>query len=200
MSEEIIYLNVSNSESKEELATSFYQKNIEAIQQNISDVPKNETIILDNNTIFRFSCTVNNTLLTLRLSEIGSFAPYIYETELTLEDIHSNYKMFRSCDTLEEVKSHINKLFTKNQFVLKKEKEGFIKFIITTHHISKIEVIEVEAKRIMTYKKDEALLKLYKIQKDEIKLLKEIEKLLSDKEFKESTILNKFNEIKKLYQ
>ena len=195
MSEEIISFNNSDMESKEELANSFYQKNIETIQQNICDVPKNERIELDNDTIYRFSCTVNNNLLTLRLSEIGSFAPFIYETELTIEDIHSNYKMFRSCDTLEEVKSHIDKLFNKKQFKLKKEKEGFIKFIITTHHISKIVVIEVEAKRIMTCKKDEALLKLYKIEKDEIKLLKEIENIIKD--MGSSNLMNKYKEILK---
>jgi len=195
MSEEIISFNNSDMESKEELANSFYQKNIETIQQNICDVPKNERIELDNDTIYRFSCTVNNNLLTLRLSEIGSFAPFIYETELTIEDIHSNYKMFRSCDTLEEVKSHIDKLFNKKQFKLKKEKEGFIKFIITTHHISKIVVIEVEAKRIMTCKKDEALLKLYKIEKDEIKLLKEIENIIKD--MGSSNLMNKYKEIVK---
>ena len=195
MSEEIISFNNSDMESKEELANSFYQKNIETIQQNICDVPKNERIELDNDTIYRFSCTVKNNLLTLRLSEIGSFAPFIYETELTIEDIHSNYKMFRSCDTLEEVKSHIDKLFNKKQFKLKKEKEGFIKFIITTHHISKIVVIEVEAKRIMTCKKDEALLKLYKIEKDEIKLLKEIENIIKD--MGSSNLMNKYKEIVK---
>ena len=195
MSEEIISFNNSDLESKEELANSFYQKNIETIQQNICDVPKNERIELDNDTIYRFSCTVKNNLLTLRLSEIGSFAPFIYETELTIEDIHSNYKMFRSCDTLEEVKSHIDKLFNKKQFKLKKEKEGFIKFIITTHHISKIVVIEVEAKRIMTCKKDEALLKLYKIEKDEIKLLKEIENIIKD--MGSSNLMNKYKEIVK---
>ena len=195
MSEEIISFNNTDLESKEELANSFYQKNIETIQQNICDVPKNERIELDNDTIYRFSCTVNNNLLTLRLSEIGSFAPFIYETELTIEDIHSNYKMFRSCDTLEEVKSHIDKLFNKKQFKLKKEKEGFIKFIITTHHISKIVVIEVEAKRIMTCKKDEALLKLYKIEKDEIKLLKEIENIIKD--MGSSNLMNKYKEIVK---
>ena len=195
MSEEIISFNNTDMESKEELANSFYQKNIETIQQNICDVPKNERIELDNDTIYRFSCTVKNNLLTLRLSEIGSFAPFIYETELTIEDIHSNYKMFRSCDTLEEVKSHIDKLFNKKQFKLKKEKEGFIKFIITTHHISKIVVIEVEAKRIMTCKKDEALLKLYKIEKDEIKLLKEIENIIKD--MGSSNLMNKYKEIVK---
>ena len=195
MSEEIISFNNTDLESKEELANSFYQKNIETIQQNICDVPKNERIELDNDTIYRFSCTVKNNLLTLRLSEIGSFAPFIYETELTIEDIHSNYKMFRSCDTLEEVKSHIDKLFNKKQFKLKKEKEGFIKFIITTHHISKIVVIEVEAKRIMTCKKDEALLKLYKIEKDEIKLLKEIENIIKD--MGSSNLMNKYKEIVK---
>ena len=195
MSEEIISFNNSDMESKEELANSFYQKNIETIQQNICDVPKNERIELDNDTIYRFSCTVKNNLLTLRLSEIGSFAPFIYETELTIEDIHSNYKMFRSCDTLEEVKTHIDKLFNKKQFKLKKEKEGFIKFIITTHHISKIVVIEVEAKRIMTCKKDEALLKLYKIEKDEIKLLKEIENIIKD--MGSSNLMNKYKEIVK---
>ena len=163
------------------ITTSFYQGNEESIQEKINDVPEKERINLDDDTIYRFSCTIeDNNKLRLKLSEIGAFAPYIYESLLTLEEIQKNYKMFRSCNDLEEVKTHINRLFQDKQIKLVKEKEGLISFKIKVFNISEIKEIEIEAKRMMTPKKDEALLKLYKIQKDQIKLLKEIENYVNN--------------------
>ena len=177
---------------------SYVQKEYLVKQEKINDVPENERIKLDDDTIYRFSCTVNSGYLTLKLAEIGAFAPYIYERVLTLEEIQKNYKMFRSCDDLEKVQYHILKLFNDKRIKLKKEKEDYIKFILNVDMISINLDIEIEAKRIMTTIKDDALLKLYEIEKRQLKLLKEIE--MSAKKLGNNNFIEKINELKKKYQ
>ena len=174
---------------------SYVQKEYLVKQEKIKDVPENERIKLDDDTIYRFSCTVSRGYLTLKLAEIGAFAPYIYERVLTLEEIQKNYKMFRSCDDLEKVQYHILKLFNDKRIKLKKEKEDYIKFILNVDMISINLDIEIEAKRIMTTKKDDALLKLYEIEKKQLKLLKEIE--ISAKKLGNNNFIEKINELKK---
>jgi hypothetical protein len=177
---------------------SYVQKEYLVKQEKIKDVPENERIKLDDDTIYRFSCTVSRGYLTLKLAEIGAFAPYIYERVLTLKEIQNNYKMFRSCDDLEKVQYHILKLFNDKRIKLKKEKEDYIKFILNVDMISINLDIEIEAKRIMTTKKDDALLKLYEIEKKQLKLLKEIE--ISAKKLGNNNFIEKINELKKKYQ
>ena len=172
-------------------------KEVKVMQEDIKNVPEKERIKLDEDTIYRFSCTVDNEYLKLKLSEIGAFAPYIYEILLTLDEIKKKYKTFRSCDNLEEVKEHIMTLFNSKKIKLCKEKEDTIKFKISLYWISIQETIEIEAKRIMTTIKDDSLLKLYEIQKKQIKAIKEIEKYLQGLGQNGKNIMEKINEIKK---
>ena len=78
------------------------------------------------------------------------------------------------------------------------KKEDYIKFILNVDMISINLDIEIEAKRIMTTKKDDALLKLYEIEKKQLKLLKEIE--ISAKKLGNNNFIEKINELKKKYQ
>ena len=181
----------------EEVSSIILEKGVEVKQEKINDVPEKERIQLDKDTIFRFSCSIVNETLRLKLSEIGSFAPYIYECLLNINEITERFKMFKSCSNLEEVKNHIDRLFNDKKIKLVKEKEDSIKFKLTVYNISEITEIEIEAKRIMTTKKDDALMKLYRIEKDEIKLLKEIDKYVKSLGQDGTNILSKINEIKK---
>ena len=200
-------ITISNNEESDSLINScneevksYVQEDIKVIQEKIKDVPENERIKLNDDTIFRFSCTENNGYLKLKLTEIGAFAPYIYEIVLTLAEIKNKYKMFRSCDDLAAVKRHILKLFNKKKIKLVQEKEDSIKFILTLYDISVELDIEIEANRIMTTEKDDALLKLYEIQKKELKLLKEIENSMQKLGQNGNKFIEKLNEIKKQYQ
>ena len=91
---------------------------VKVVQEKISDVPENEQIKLNEDTIYRFSCKVDDTYLKFKLSEIGAFAPYIYEKNITLEGMKEIHRMFNSCENLEEVQNHINKLFNDKQIKL----------------------------------------------------------------------------------
>ena len=85
--------------------------------------------------------------------------------------------MFRSCDDLETVQKHILTLFSKKQIKLTQENDDSITFNITGKNISKTVKIEIKGERKMATEKDDVLLKLYQIQKNEIKLMKEIMKV-----------------------
>ena len=180
------------------IISSMYEDNEEEIivnQEKISDVPENKRIKLgDEDTIFRFSCALDKDCLRLTLEEIGAFAPYIYRRELELKEIQKKYKMFRSCDTLEEVQKHINRLFDNKKIKLVQKDENTIIFNLTVYEVSQAKVIQIEAERIMTSKKDDALIKLYKIQKDQIKVLKQIENYVKNVKPNGNNIIN---EIKK---
>ena len=181
-------------------AISAFVEDVEVKEEKISDVPVEERIKLDNDTIFRFSCSVEDENLKLKLSEIGSFAPYIYEKLITLDEMKQQYKMFRSCENLKEVKRHIDNLFRDKKIELTKDKEDTITFNLTVYSISEVKKIQIEANRIMTTKKDDALLRLYHIEKDQIKLLKEIDKFCKNLGPNGNNIIEKINAIRQKYE
>ena len=181
-------------------AISAFVEDVEVKEEKISNVPVEERIKLDNDTIFRFSCSVEDENLKLKLSEIGSFAPYIYEKLITLDEMKQQYKMFRSCENLKEVKRHIDNLFRDKKIELTKDKEDTITFNLTVYSISEVKKIQIEANRIMTTKKDDALLRLYHIEKDQIKLLKEIDKFCKNLGPNGNNIVEKINAIRQKYE
>ena len=157
---------------------------------NLSEVPEEERIKL-NDSLFHFSSTIKNGKLSLKLVEISAFAPFIYSINLSLEEFTEISKIFRSCDNLEEVKTHIDRLFSLKRITLGQEegKEDSIIFFIKAYDISEEIKIEIKGKRIITKEKDEALMKLYEIEKNQIKLMKEIGKYINQQ--KENEIINK---------
>ena len=157
---------------------------------NLSEVPEEERIKL-NDSLFHFSSTIKNDKLSLKLVEISAYAPFIYSINLSLEEFTKISKIFRSCENLEEVKTHIDRLFALKRITLGQEegKEDSITFFIKAYDISEEIEIEIKGKRIITNEKDKALMKLYEIEKNQIKLMKEIEKYISQQ--KDNEIINK---------
>ena len=157
---------------------------------NLSEVPKEEQIAL-NDSLFHFSSTIKDNKLSLKLVEISSFAPFVYSINLSLEDFIKTCKIFKSCENLEEVKEHIDRLFALKRITLGQEKgkEDSINFLIKAYDISEEINFEIKGKRIITNEKDKALMKLYEIEKNQIKLMKEIEKYISQQ--KDNEIINK---------
>ena len=178
-------------EEKEEIITN---------QEKISDVPENKRIKLEGkDTIFRFSCALDDDCLRLTLDEIGAFAPYIYRTILKLNEIKEKYKMFRSCENLLDVQKHILKLFNDNKIELTQIDENIITFNLNVYDVSIPKTIQIDAKRIMTTKKDEALINLYKIQKDQIKMLKQIQNYVKNIGPNNNNIIKEIQEKFNLY-
>ena len=166
---EIILIPKDNNENIDE------QENIIVKETKVSDVPKETHISLNDQTLFQFTTYIENDKLVFKLAEIGVFAPYIYLKKLSLKDFHDIHNMFKSCDDLETVQKHILNLFKNNKIKLTQEKnDDSITFNINGKNISKEVKIEIKGERKMATEKNDVLLKLYHIQKNEIKILKEI--------------------------
>ena len=197
-------LNFQKAESKDNSFEEEGQKNEEIIVEHlkISDVPKDSQIRLNSQTLFQFSTDIEDDKLVLKLNEIGAFSPFIYLKKLTLDDFIQNHKMFRSCGNLQEVQNHIAILFANNKIKLtqNKDEEDAIILNIKTRNISEDVQIKIEGERKMTTQKDESLMKLYKIQKNEIKILKEIENFIKENgKDGDNEIIKKIKDIQSKY-
>ena len=140
-----------------------------------SDVDKKKQIKLDDDTLFKFDCDVEDDYLILKLSEIDALAPFIYIKKITLDELIEVHKVFKSCNNLNEVKEHIDKLFEMKKIKLSQNKREEIIFNFKIFYLSFEDKFQIIAKREMTDDKDPMLLKLYDIQKQKLKILKEFE-------------------------
>lgn len=165
-------------------------------QEKIKDVPENERIKLNDDTIFRFESSVADDSLSLKLFEIGAFAPYIYEVILSLDELINIHKMFKSCENIEEAKAHIDKLFELKQINLTQEEKDHITFNINAHDISIEQEFKIDAIRKITTEKDESLMKLYEIEKKQLKLWKEVEAFAEKFGSNNNSLLSKIRSLK----
>ena len=165
-------------------------------QEKIKDVPENERIKLNDDTIFRFESSVADDSLSLKLFEIGAFAPYIYEVILSLDELINIHKMFKSCDNIEEAKAHFDKLFELKQINLTQEEKDHITFNIKAHDISTEQEFKIDAIRKITTEKDESLMKLYEIEKKQLKLWKEVEAFAEKFGSNNNSLLSKIRSLK----
>ena len=176
--EEKKYKLTTSDTGKETLLTlsnSLSASQIHIVQS--KNVDKENQIPLDDDTLFEFSYEVEDDYLILKLSEIDALAPFIYIKKITLEELKKVHKMFKACDNLEEVKGHIYSLFKKNRIKLSQKSKDTITFNIKAYYISDEVPITIIAEREMTDNKVPMLLKLYQLQKEKLKLLKEIENM-----------------------
>ena len=165
-------------------------------QEKIKDVPEGQRIKLNDDTIFRFESSVKDDNLSLKLSEIGAFSPYIYEVELSLDEMINIHKMFKSCINIEEAKTHIDKLFELKQIHLTQEEKDHITFNIAAHDISIEQKFKIDAMRKITTEKDESLMKLYEIEKKQLKLWKELELCTEKFGTNKDSLINKIKSLK----
>ena len=188
--------------NEEDSKSSLYPSRVVPIPDEIKicDVPQDEQIKLDENTIFRFSSEVRNNCLFLKLTEIGAFSPHFYEQMLTLDKIREIHRMFRACDNLEIVKEELDKLFKKKNFKLIKKNDKTVTLVITGYLLSSTETFEIECDMKITTFKNESLMILYDIEKKQIKLWKELEKYAKSFGANGKTFLSKMKEIEQKYK
>ena len=178
-----------------------FTNKVKVYNKKISDVKKESQISLDEDTIFEFSCTASNEEdeLCLQLSEIGILCPFIYQKKLSLKDMISKHKNFRTCNNVEEVKEHIDKLFNQNGKIwLTKNLNGDIESVIINIKIAFFadeENISIELDKVMTTEKNETLEDLYKIEKNADKVFKNIKKYMEKNGLRDA--LKIFNDLEK---
>ena len=144
------------------------------------DVSKNKQIELKGKALYKFNCIVEDDQLSLILSEIDVLAPFVYQKDITLDELKGINKIFKACDDLNEVKHHIENLFEKNMIELSQneDEKDKITFKIKAHNISLVEKFEITANRVMTEYKVPMLMKLYNIEKLQDKYISEIKSIL----------------------
>ena len=161
-----------------------------------SDVDKKKQIKLNDDTLFKFDCDVEDDYLILKLSEIDALAPFIYIKKITLDELIEVHKVFKSCNNLNEVKEHIDKLFEMKKIKLIQNKREEIIFNFKIFYLSFEDKFQIIAKREMTDDKDPMLLKLYDIQKQKLKILNEFENYIKSLNGNGKEIEKKLKEIK----
>ena len=143
------------------------------------DLEEKKLIQLDDDTTFEFKCKVEENNLKLILSEVSALAPFIYETKLTMDAIIKVNDIFKACDNLGKIKEHIDNLFKAKRIKLSSNKNKEIIYCeFRAFNISGEEQFKIPTERKITNEKDQMLLKLYSIQKEKLKILKDIEKYL----------------------
>ena len=126
-------------------------------------------------TVFMFECEVMNDSLRLGLKEINCYSPYYYEAFYSLEELQKKNNVFKSCQTLEIVKDHLMRLFPLKEQKIESLDEG-AKIKITLHMFDiSIRIEECfELNRKITDSKDDALMFLFNIQKNNYNLFDRI--------------------------
>ena len=166
-----------------------------------STVKKEDQIELKGkDTLFQFSCKAIDDKLCLKLTEIDAVSPFYYLREIDRDGLEQKHRLFKSLESLEKAAYHINRLFKQGRIQLAQEKEDEIIFKIKADYISEEVSFDIEAERKMTDKPDAMMLKLYKIQKQKNKMIKEIENLVLNGNCDSKTLAKKIKEIKAKYE
>ena len=166
-----------------------------------STVKKEEQIELKGkDALFQFSCKAIDDKLCLKLTEIDAVSPFYYLREIDRDGLEQKHRLFKSLESLEKAAYHINRLFKQGRIQLAQEKEDEIIFKIKADYISEEVSFDIEAERKMTDKPDAMMLKLYKIQKQKDKMIKEIENLVLNGNYDSKTLAKKIKEIKAKYE
>ena len=151
----------------------------------IEEVPKEHRKFLGDDKIFMFECEIVDDTLRLGLKEITCFSPYYYEAFFTLDSLYEKNSVFKACKNLEEVKTHILTLFNGNGVLKSESDDEKILLILKMYNISLViqESFELERKTIED--KDEALMKLFNIQKNNINLFQKIIEKCEDDDYQD---------------
>ena len=178
------------------------QVNEEEIKLIKSSIVKKEDQIelKGKDTLFQFSCKAIDDKLCLKLTEIDAVSPFYYLREIDRDGLEQKHRLFKSLESLEKAAYHINRLFKQGRIQLAQEKEDEIIFKIKADYISEEVSFDIEAERKMTDKPDAMMLKLYKIQKQKDKMIKEIENLVLNGNYDSKTLAKKIKEIKAKYE
>ena len=151
---------------------------IEIKIKNSENIDKKKLIKFGENTTFEFNCDVKGDHLTITLSEVDVLAPFVYTTDLTINDMIEAHRMFMSCDTLEIVKEHIVRLFEDRRVNLEQREDEEITLIFQGLYISYVDEFKITLERKMTENKDKMLMKLYSSLKEKNKILDDIKDYL----------------------
>ena len=171
------------------------------IEENDENEEKMILIDSDNdNTEYLFKMEIENSNLHFWLKENKVYAPFTFEQNFTMSEIIEKHKCFKSCDNLEEVYKHLKDLYKRNRvnlFTLGPPNQRAIIFKVDYISIQEVDTKDFSVKLRMTEDKDNDLLELYKIQKEQIEKLNKIKSIIDNELYKEYPLCKEINEILK---
>ena len=139
----------------------------------IDNVDRKYVKKLGEDKLFKFECENMNENLRIGLIEINAYSPYYYEAFFSKDDLDEKNDVFRAKRTIDEIIVSLLKLFEKMGSLGNTERNNIIvSFQIPS--FEECEEIKFELEKKTVEDKDAALLDLFDIQKDNIKILNKI--------------------------
>ena len=151
-----------------------------------NEVPKKETVYverlsIDEDTSFNIYYDIyndgNTDYLYIKMTENTAVAPFYYNRSFTIEELQELDDIFRTCD-LNEIKDHIKSLFEekKIKLIYDNENKTIIKMELSVVlFVTKYKIyFKLYKEMIPEEIKDRELLNLYEIEKNKIKMIKEL--------------------------
>ena len=145
--------------------------------------PPTNKLPIDEDTSFNIIYEVYNgdesQYLYIKMEENTSNAPFIYNRSYELKELHEKNKIFKSCESIEEIRDYLKELFRQNKIKIrydKDEKEEIIIMEIDAMLFASPVKLEFELYRemILDHEKDDKLMELYKLNKEKLKTLKKV--------------------------
>ena len=123
--------------------------------------------------------TDNNKYLYIIMEENTATAPFFYNKSYDMEELYQNHRIFRTCESIEDVNERLNSLFEKKKIKIRydeNENEEIIIMEIDAMLFATPIKLEFKLYREMVIEKekDNKLLELYKLNKNKLVKLKEI--------------------------
>ena len=149
----------------------------------MSEIQEKEMHLIDLNSKlqYMFKIFLEEDKIHFWLKEDKIYAPFTFEESFTFDKFVENHKIFKACDDLKEIYDHLINLYAQQRIKLMSigaKREIMLVFNIDYISEKGIETGFFTLELKMTENKDDDLLKLYKIQKDQIIALRYIQKLL----------------------
>ena len=119
------------------------------------------------------------------LKEDKIFTPFTFEQFFTYEQFVEHHKIFKACDNLKEIHKHLINLYNAKRIKLMAvggSNERMIIFNVAFISNQEEKTKDFTLELNMTENKDDDLLRLYKIQKDQIAALRKVLKLLNNEQ------------------
>ena len=119
--------------------------------------------------------------LYIKLVENTANSPFFYNRSYDLEELYDNHRIFKTCDTIEEVKERLKSLFQKKKIKLRfEENEDIVVMELDVMLFAKAYKLEFQLYRemIIEEEKDQELIELYKLNKNKLIQLKDIYSLI----------------------
>ena len=145
--------------------------------------PPTNKLPIDEDTSFNIIYEVYNgdesQYLYIKMEENTANAPFIYNRSYELKELHEKNKIFKSCESIEEIRDYLKELFRQNKIKIrydKDEKEEIIIMEIDAMLFASPVKLEFELYRemILDHEKDDKLIELYKLNKEKLKTLKKV--------------------------